>query len=77
MDHDLDQIYNEAFEREYTNLTLRKAADPEFTREYLTGLLQSMYVNQGNNYMDRTDAKDSVLRAMIAACETLLSEWEA
>ena len=72
----MQKMYEEAFDREYANLMLRKAADPDFTREYLAGLLQSLYINQGNNHMDRTEAKEKALQAMIAACETMLSEWE-
>lgn len=76
MDEYLDRIYNEAFDREYNNLMLRKATDQEFTKEYLEGLLQSLYIQQGNNYADRAEGKENALRAMIAAAEMILIEWE-
>ena len=76
MNEHLQEMYEEAFDREYTNLMLRKKSDPDFTKEYLAGLLQSLYINQGNNHMDRTEAKEKALQAMISACETMLSEWE-
>ena len=71
----LDKVYEESFQNDYACLMLRKTTDPQFTKEYLDGLLQSLYIQQGNNWLGRSESKESALRAMIAACETIFMEW--
>lgn len=76
VDEYLDRAYEEAFQSAYDSLTLRKETDREFTKEYLAGLLQSLYVQQGSCGLDRSEAKAVPLNATVAVCEILLNEWE-
>ena len=72
----VDKIYEEAFEAAYANMMWQKANDPAFTRAYLLGLLESLYVEQGNNQLGRSEVKEAAKSATIAACELILAEWE-
>jgi len=75
MDEYLQQIYEDAFQNAYEGFQLRKRNDETFTRSFFQGLLESMYVAQGNNWLGRGEAKEASQNAMIAAAELLLSEW--
>lgn len=75
MEEMLQQIFDEAYDEAYAYFTLRKEEEPSFTRENLVGLLESLYVRQGNNWDGRGQAKDLAQSAMIAAGEAVLSEW--
>lgn len=75
MDEYLQQIYEDAFQNAYESFQLRKRTDDTFTRAFFQGLLESMYVAQGNNWLGRGEAKEASQNAMIAAAEALLSEW--
>lgn len=76
MDEYLQQIYDDSFQNSYDSFKFRKMTDPAFTREFFQGLLESMYVAQGNNWLGRGEAKEASQSAMIAAAEALLSEWQ-
>ncbi len=76
MDEFLQQVFDDSFDNAYAQLKLRQLNDPAFTKEYLQGLLESLYVRQGNNWDGRGQAKDMIQSGMIAAAELLLSEWE-
>ena len=71
----LQQIFIESYDQAYAYFTLRKETDESFSREYLVGLLECLYVRQGNNWDGRGQAKDMAQSAMIAAAETVLNEW--
>lgn len=75
MDEYLEQIFNDSFDNAYAYFTLRKAEDQAFTRDYLQGLLESLYVRQGNNWDGRGQAKDMLQSGMIAAAELILEQW--
>ncbi len=75
MEEYLQQVYEDAFDNAYAHFTLRKQEDPAFTKEFLQGLLDSMYTRQGNNWDGRGQAKDMMQSGMIAAAELVLTEW--
>ncbi|MEA4927123.1 MAG: hypothetical protein VB104_00430 [Candidatus Limiplasma sp.] len=75
MEEMLQQIFDEAYDQAYAYFTLRKEEEESFTRQSLMGLLESLYVRQGNNWDGRGQAKDLAQSAMIAAAEAVLSEW--
>lgn len=72
----MQKTFDEAFDTVYINITHRKENDPEFTKQSLKELLDSLYVHQGNNWVGRSQTKDLTNDATIAACEAVLSEWE-
>ena len=76
MEDFLQEIYDEAFQNAYNNYQLRKKTEPGFTKTILQGLLESLYVAQGNNWLGRGEAKEASHNAMIAAAEVVLSEWD-
>ena len=82
MDHEtrvdelMQQVYDDAFDDAYVSFILRKQNDPQFTRDFLQGLLDSLYVQQGNNWTGRGQTKEAAHSALIAAAELVLSRWD-
>ena len=72
----LQQVYDEAFDDAYTSFVMRRQRDPLFTRDFLQGLLNSMYVQQGNNWVGRGQTKETAHNALIAAAELVYSQWD-
>ena len=77
MDEYLQKVYDDAFQDAYESFRFRRQTDSAFTLDFFRGLLESLYVAQGNNWLGRGEAKEAAQNAMIAAAEVLLSEWEA
>ena len=71
----LEETYNSTFHAVYGELLARKQNDPGFTKDQLQELLQSLYINEGNNWIGMGEIKEASLAATIAACERLLCEW--
>ncbi|NLI20868.1 MAG: phosphonoacetaldehyde reductase [Clostridiales bacterium] len=76
MEQYLQEIYDDAFSTAYESFRSRRATDARFTRAYLRGLLESLYVAQGNNWLGRGEVKEAAQNGMIAAAEAVLDEWE-
>ncbi len=76
MDDHLQNVYDDAFDNAYHNFMLRKSEDDTFDKDFLTGLLESMYTCQGNDWTGRGQVKDMSQSAMIAAAEAVLAAWE-
>lgn len=72
----IDQIYDKYFETYYAHMLDRKKCDPDLTKRFLRELIESLYVAQGNNWEGRSEVKDAEMRAMIAAYEVILGNWE-
>lgn len=72
----LDKTYDETFDSVFANMTYRKENDPDFTKQHLKDLLESLYVHQGNNWVGRSEIKELINTATIAACEAVLYDWE-
>ncbi len=75
MENYLEEIYDRNFEMYYDFMESRKRTDPGFRKEDLRDLLESFYSMQGNNWIGRSEAKETAHQAMIAACEVILSNW--
>lgn len=76
MDEFLQQVFDDAFDDALAIFSARRERDAEFTKEYLQGLLESLYVRQGNNWDGRGQAKDMAQSGMIAAAEVTLAQWD-
>ncbi|MDF1617088.1 hypothetical protein [Petrocella sp. FN5] len=75
-DTSIDMKYEETFQLVYGQLNHSKQNDPKYTRLDLKRFLESLYDNQGNNWLGRSEVQEAVQAATIAAAELLLSQWE-
>lgn len=75
MSDNLKDSYDTTFEVVYNDMLNKKMNDPGFTKQHLKELLQNLYVNEGNNWVGRGEAKEIDLAATIAACEAVLYDW--
>ena len=71
----LNEIYDKMFNIVYHDLMDRRKNDPNFTKQKLQELLESLYVNAGNNWGGRGETKESEIDATIAAYEAVLYDW--
>ena len=77
MKYDIGAVYDRYFETYYAYMLERRKSDPYLTKDFLKGLIESLYVAQGNNWEGRSEVKDAEYRAMISAYEVILGDWEA
>lgn len=68
--------FNKIFEETYNSLKFAIENSSNYTVENLKGLLQNLYVQQGNNQLGRGEAMDISINAQVAACEALLAEYK-
>jgi hypothetical protein len=72
----LDEKYQAIFEEETRGLERRKKHDPSCTKKDIQGILDNLYIHQGNDMIGRGALGDTVLAATIAAYEQFISLWE-
>ena len=70
-----ERKYREVFEQTCSQLWTRRLDDPTFTRQQAQGLLESAYIDQGNDYIGRGPVAEIVQAATIAAYELILAKW--
>ena len=68
--------FDEIFENVYATTKYRRFLDPSFDITSLKKLLQSLYINDGNDQGGRGKVGDIVSTATIAAHEQVLAEWQ-
>jgi len=68
--------YKQIFEEETLGLERRRAHDGNLSIDELENILQSLYVNDGNNYVGRGPVGDIMMAATIAAYEQFIGEWK-
>ena len=71
-----DIAYRQAFDDELVGLERRRLNDPTCTLENIRGLLNALYVTEGNNWEGRGAVRDLTLSAEIAAYEHFITEWD-
>lgn len=71
-----EKKYQEVFEDETRLLVRRKAFDAKCTIDDIRGMLDSMYVLDGNNATGRSAVQQIALSATIAAYEAFVHQWE-
>jgi hypothetical protein len=71
-----DLKYQEVFDQELRGLERRKAIDKMCTPEDLEGILATLYMTDGSDWLGRGDLQDIVLAATIAAYEHFIAEWK-
>jgi len=70
-----DIKYGEVFEQELRGLRRRREADPNCTVEDIEGVLQHLYIMDGQDWAGRGDVQDTIIAATIAAYELFIAEW--
>jgi hypothetical protein len=69
--------YDETFAETLRSLERRRLEDPAFTLEDARGILNHLYVNDGNNWVGRGELQDIILKAIIDAHESFIHAWES
>ena len=71
-----DKKYQEVFDDETRLLVRRRAADASCSIEDIQGILDSLYVLDGNNAPGRSSVPQIALSATIAAYEAFIHQWK-
>jgi len=66
--------YRESYEKEILGLRRRLAADPSCTAQDLEGILKSLYIMDGADWLGRGEVQSINLSAAIAAHEMIIHE---
>ncbi|OJF76045.1 MAG: hypothetical protein BKP49_09535 [Treponema sp. CETP13] len=72
-----DVEYNRIYNEELRGLERRRENDKSLTIEELQGILDSLYIIDGNDQDGRGPLGDTTISAQIAAYEHFIGEWEA
>ncbi len=72
----LDDAYEQVLEEEKRGLERRRQHDPNLTIDDIQGILDNLYINDGNNWEGRGPLADVVFAATIAAYEMYIEEWK-
>ena len=76
----MQDFYEEQFQQAYDGtfnlMKERRRTDPDFSIQRLRELLDTYYVNEGNNWVGRGESAQNKIAASIAAMEEMLAEWE-
>ena len=67
--------YDSVFTETYESLKYSLDNDENYSVSNLKDYLESLYVQQGNDWLGRGEVRDIDLNARISACEVLLSEY--
>ncbi|EJO5346316.1 hypothetical protein NRP93_000358 [Clostridium botulinum] len=70
-----EKKYDDTFEETYEFLKRSLEDDPNYTVENLKGFLETLYIQEGNDQLGRGEVRDISIYAQIAACETILTEY--
>jgi len=68
--------YQEVFEDETRLLIRRRTSDSSCTIDDIQGILDSLYVLDGNNAQGRSSVQQITLSATIAAYEAFIHQWQ-
>jgi hypothetical protein len=71
-----EEKFNEVFDNIYATTKYRRFIDPKFGIKELRRLLETLYVNDGNDQGGRGKVGDVISAATIAAHEQVLAEWK-
>jgi len=71
-----EKHYHDTFEAVTAQLTMRRRLDKDFDLNECIKLLQTQYINDGNDFVGRGILGDIVQQATIAAYEAFIVEWE-
>ena len=72
-----DVKYEEIFEQELRGLERRRKSDPRCTAGDIEGVLEHLYIMDGQDWGGRGDVQDIIMAATIAAYEHFIAKWKA
>lgn len=72
----IEEAYNNEFDEEMRGLERRCAYDPSCSVEELQGILDALYISEGNDQEGRGQRGDAIIAARIAAYEQFISEMK-
>jgi hypothetical protein len=72
----VQDLYDRTFDQEYAGLRRRRECDPSFSVEALKRQLDDLYRAQGDDWLGRGEAGNTVYDATIAAWECFCASWE-
>jgi len=72
-----DIKYEEVFEQEIRGLKRRRESNSGCTVEDIEGMLQHLYILDGQDWGGRGDVQDITMAATIAAYEHFIAQWKA
>ncbi len=70
-----DRKFDEVYRSCLGSLHRQKETDGSFTLETARGVLEHLYVQEGNDWTGRGEVQDIQIEASIAAYERFLSDW--
>jgi len=70
------QKYDQTFEATLNHLEMRRLKDPSFTLDELEELIETEYINMGNDWSGRGSLYHVTQKAKLAAYEIFHSEWK-
>ena len=71
-----EKKYQEVFDDETRLLTRRRASESSCTIEDIQGILDSLYILDGNNAGGRSSVQQLEISATIAAYEAFIHQWK-
>ncbi len=71
-----EQKYAEVFEGSLRALAARRELEPGFGFGDAQGILDHLYISEGNDWIGRGELGDIVMSATVAAYEYFISEWK-
>lgn len=74
MEEVLNERYQKIFDNTYMFTKKKIEEDPSYGVNQLEALLESLYINEGNDLLGRGELYDLSIKAQIAACEILMQE---
>lgn len=72
-----EKTYTDTYEKEILGLRRRLAADPLCTAGDLEGILKSLYIMDGSDWLGRGEVQSINLSASIAAYEEIIEELKS
>lgn len=73
----IEEAYNNEFNEEIRGLERRCAYDPNCSVAELQGILDALYISEGNDQEGRGQRGDAIMAARIAAYEQFISEMKS
>jgi hypothetical protein len=71
-----EALYVKTFDEETLGLERRRAADPSCAAADIEGILRSLYLMDGTDWLGRGEVGDITLAATIAAYELAVAKWQ-
>jgi hypothetical protein len=72
-----ERKFDEVYRACLAGLERQRRTDPSFTAETARGVLEHLYIQEGNDWTGRGEVQDIQIEASISAYERFLADWAA